>query len=54
MSFLYWVYVNYLGKKRKKGGIRSLYIYWRDFKMLYRRLNGDYVDANNRHKVVKV
>jgi hypothetical protein len=35
MSFLHWVCANYLEKKRKKGGIRSLYMYWRDFKMLY-------------------
>jgi len=54
MSFLHWVCAKYLGRKRKKGGLRLLHTYWRDFKMLYRRLNGDYVDANHRHEVVKV
>jgi hypothetical protein len=26
----------------------------RDFKMLYRRVNGTFVDANDSHEVVKV
>src|SRR5436189_7646 len=28
--------------------------YWRDFKMLYRRVNGAFVDANDSNEVVKV
>ena len=40
MSFLYWICETYLSKKRKKGKRKSLNKYWRDFKMLYRRVNG--------------
>jgi hypothetical protein len=54
MLFLHWICRNYLAKRRKKGKLRSLHTYWRDFKMLYRRVNGEYVDANDRHEVVKV
>jgi hypothetical protein len=54
VSFLHWIYANYLAKKREKGKRSSIHTYWRDFKMLYRRVNGEYVDANNRHEVVKV
>ncbi|RFU27570.1 hypothetical protein B7463_g8769, partial [Scytalidium lignicola] len=53
MLFLYWICANYLGKNRKKGKRRSIHIYWRDFKMLYCRVNGEYVDTNDRHEVVK-
>lgn len=54
MTFLYWICENYLAKKRKKGKRKSLNQYWRDFKMLYRRINGCYVDANDSDEVVKV
>jgi hypothetical protein len=54
MLFLHWICANYLAKKRKKGKKRTIYTHWREFKMLYRRVNGEYVDANDRHKVVKV
>ncbi len=54
ISFLYWICANYLGEKRKKGKRRSIHIDWRDFKTLYCRVNGEYVDANDRHEVVKV
>jgi hypothetical protein len=54
MSFLHWICANYLAKRRKKGKRRSIHTYWRDFKMLYRRINGEHVDANDRHEVVKV
>ncbi|CZR65894.1 uncharacterized protein PAC_15794 [Phialocephala subalpina] len=53
MSFLHWICAEYFAKRQKKEKKRSLYIYWRDFKMLYRRVNGEYVNANNRHEVVK-
>ena len=54
MAFLFWIGENYLWKKRENGKSRSIHTYWRDFKMLYRRKNGEYVDANDRHEVVKV
>ena len=40
MSFLYWICETYLAAKRKKGKRKSVNQYWRDFKMLYRRVNG--------------
>ena len=54
MSFLHWICETYLAKKRKKGKRKSLNQYWRDFKMLYRRVNGSFVDANDADEVVKV
>jgi hypothetical protein len=54
MLFLHWICRNYLAKRWKKGKLRLLHTYWRDFKMLYRQVNSEYVDVNNRHKIVKV
>lgn len=55
MSFLHWICETYLAKKRKKKGKRkSVNQYWRDFKMLYRRVNGASVDANDSNEVIKV
>jgi hypothetical protein len=54
MSFLYRICETYLGKKRKRGTWKSVNQYWRDFKMLYRRVNGAYVDANDSDEVVNV
>jgi hypothetical protein len=54
MSFLHWICETYLAKKRKKGKRKSVNQYWRDFKMLYRRINGAFVDANDSNEVVKV
>ena len=54
MSFLHWICKTYLAKKRKKGKRKSVNQYWRDFKMLYRRVNGAFVDANDINEVVKV
>ena len=54
MSFLHWICENYVAKKRKRGKRKSVNQYWRDFKMLYRRVNGSFVDANDADEVVKV
>jgi hypothetical protein len=54
MSFLHWICQNYLAKRRKKGKRKSVNQYWRDFKMLFRRANGERVDANDSAEVVKV
>jgi hypothetical protein len=54
MLFLHWVCEIYLAKKRKKGKRKSVNQYWRDFKMLYRRVNGTFVNANDSNEVVKV
>jgi hypothetical protein len=54
MSFLHWICETYLSKRRKKGKRKSVNQYWRDFKMLFRRANGERVDANDGAKVVKV
>ncbi|KAJ8058423.1 hypothetical protein OCU04_012612 [Sclerotinia nivalis] len=53
MLFLHWVCETYLAKKRKKGKRKSVNQFWRDFKMLYRRVNGTFVDANDSNEVVK-
>jgi exo-beta-1,3-glucanase (GH17 family) len=52
--FLHWIYATYLATKRKKGNRKSVNQYWRDFKMLYRRVNGIYVYTNDSNEVVKV
>jgi hypothetical protein len=56
MLFLYWICETYIVKKRKRKRTKrkSVNQYWRDFKMLYRRINGKFVDANDSNKVVKV
>jgi hypothetical protein len=54
MSFLYWICETYIAKKRKKGKRKSVNQYWRDFKMLYRRVNGAFVDQNDKDEVIKV
>lgn len=43
-----------MAKKRKRGKRKSVNQYWRDFKMLYRRVNGFYVNVNDSNEVVKV
>ncbi|KAH8595090.1 hypothetical protein B0O99DRAFT_158586 [Bisporella sp. PMI_857] len=40
MSFLHWIYETYLARKWKKGKRKSVNQYWRDFKMLYRCVDG--------------
>jgi hypothetical protein len=56
MMFLFWICETYLarkkGKKAKKK--KSLNIYWRDFKMLYRRVNGVAINTNISNEVIKV
>jgi hypothetical protein len=55
MSFLRWICVTYLAKKRKRGKRKSVNQYWRDFKMLFRRMNdGCPVDGDGAAEVVKV
>jgi hypothetical protein len=54
MLFLHWICETYIAKKRKRGKRKSVNQYWRDFKMLYRRINGKFVDANDSNEVVKV
>jgi hypothetical protein len=54
MSFLRWICEEYIAKKPKAGKRKSANQYWRDFKMLYRRINGFYVDVNDSNEVVKV
>lgn len=43
-----------MAKRGKKGKRKSVNQYWRDFKMLFRRANGERVDANDSAEVVKV
>jgi hypothetical protein len=57
MGFLRWICETYIMpklKKGKRGKRKSVNQYWRDFKMLYRRVNGFFVNANDSHEVVKV
>ncbi len=56
MSFLYWICETYLARKKGKKGKKkkSVKQYWRDFKILYCRVNGFIVDANISTEVVKV
>jgi hypothetical protein len=57
MGFLRWICEKYIvpkSKRGKRGKRKSVNQYWRDFKMLYRRVNGTYVNANDSHEVVKV
>jgi hypothetical protein len=54
MSFLHWTYEHYLAKKRKKGKRKSLNQYWRDFNMLYCRMNGSHINANDSGEIAKV
>jgi hypothetical protein len=58
MMFLHWFYqtyvLPYILQKRKKRKKKSVNQYWQDFKMLYRRINGTYVNANDSNEVVKV
>ncbi|KAE8440383.1 hypothetical protein EG329_008182 [Mollisiaceae sp. DMI_Dod_QoI] len=53
MSFLHWICETYLAKRRKVGKRKTVNQYWREFKMLYRRVNGCLVDANDSLEVVK-
>jgi hypothetical protein len=52
--FLYWICETYITKRRKRGKRKSINQYWQDFKMLYRQINGKFVDVNNSNEVVKV
>jgi len=54
MLFLHWICETYLAKRRKGGKRKYVNQYWRDFKMLYRRVNGCYINANDSDEVVKV
>ena len=54
MSFLYWVCNTYFSKRQKKGKRKSVNQYWRDFKMLFCRANGEHVNTNDSAEVVKV
>jgi hypothetical protein len=54
MSFLHWICETYLAKKQKKGKRRSVSQYWRNFKILYRRVNSAFVNVNDSNEVVKV
>jgi hypothetical protein len=53
MMFLHWICETYIARKRKKGKRKSVSQYRRDFKMLHRRVNGKFVDANDSNEVVK-
>jgi hypothetical protein len=54
MSFLRWICETYIAKRRKRGKRKTVNQYWREFKMLYRRVNGCPVNANDLAEVVKV
>ena len=55
MMFLRWICETYLAKKRKRGKRKSINQYWRDFKMLFRRMNdGCTVERDSVLEVVKV
>lgn len=57
MGFLRWICEIYIVPKQKRGKRvkrKSINQYWRDFKMLYRRANGSFVNANDSYEVVKV
>lgn len=55
MSFLRWICETYLAPKRKRGKRKSVNQYWRDFKMLFKRMNdGNEVDGSDASEVVKV
>jgi hypothetical protein len=54
MSFLRWICETYLAKRRKGGKRKTVNQYWREFKMLYHRVNGRPADANDSSEVVKV
>ena len=55
MLFLRWIYQEYIAKKRKRGKRKTINQYWRDFKMLYRRVNnGKAVNEDDSKEVVKV
>ncbi|TVY17612.1 hypothetical protein LARI1_G005247, partial [Lachnellula arida] len=56
IGFLRWiceVYIVPKSKRGKRGKRKSVNQYWRDFKMLYRRVNSSFVDANDSYEVVK-
>ena len=39
MAFLRWICVKYIAKKRKYKERKTINQYWRDFKMLFLRMN---------------
>lgn len=51
--FLHWIGEAYLPRKKGKKR-KSLNQYWRDFKMLYRRINSVAIDTNILGEVVEV
>ena len=54
MMFFRWMCVEYVVKRRRRWKRKSVNQYWRDFKMLYSRVNGISVDTNTSAEVVKV
>ncbi|ATZ48870.1 hypothetical protein BCIN_04g00880 [Botrytis cinerea B05.10] len=52
MLFLHWVCKTSLAKKRKKGKRKSVNQYWRDFKMLYHRVNDTFFDTNDSNEAI--
>lgn len=55
MSFLRWICENSRARKRgEKGNKKTINQYWRDFKMLYLRGNGEPVNGNVAAEVIKV
>ncbi|KAH8797870.1 FluG domain-containing protein [Xylogone sp. PMI_703] len=56
MQFLTWICENYVLPKLRRGirtKRKTINQYWRDFKMLYRRANGEHADANDSYEVNK-
>lgn len=55
MSFLHWICETYLQPRRKRSKKKTVNQYWRDFKMLYRRVNdGQVVNPNDCEEIRKV
>ena len=55
MVFLFWICETYFQPRRKRSKKKTVSQYWRDFKMLYRRLNeGRVVNANDCEEIQKV
>ncbi|KAH7110517.1 FluG domain-containing protein [Dactylonectria estremocensis] len=54
MSFLHWICETYVKPRRKRSKKKTINQYWRDFKMLYRRVNkGKLINGNDCQEVVK-
>lgn len=55
MTFLHWICEAYFLPRRKRSKRKTIYQYWRDFKMLYRRTNkGKVVNENDCEEIRKV